>query len=58
MSEEWIGKCLSSIQKQKIRDFICIVIDDHSRDGTFEVAQKMVRPIIKRNKMLTLNVVK
>jgi len=53
MSEEWIGKCLNSIQKQKVRDFRCVVIDNHSSDGTYEIAQRIAgndeRFILKRN---------
>jgi len=36
--ENWIAKCLSSIQGQTFRNFDCLVIDDASTDATFQIA--------------------
>lgn len=38
----WIGRCLRTIRRQTVRDFLCIVLDDQSPDDTYERAQAEV----------------
>lgn len=38
--EEYIVKCLSSIQQQSLADFECLVVDDGSPDRSIEIAKK------------------
>lgn len=35
----YIEKCLDSIMMQTFKDFICIVVDDHSTDDSKNVVQ-------------------
>jgi glycosyltransferase involved in cell wall biosynthesis len=41
-AEPWIRRCLRSIQRQTVRSFRCMVVDDQSPDGTFEAARDAV----------------
>lgn len=41
--ENWIKKCLSSIQKQTFENFDCLIIDDASTDKTFQIATDTVK---------------
>ncbi len=42
-ARSWIGKCLKSIQEQTVSGFRCIVVDDHSTDGTGEFVERVVQ---------------
>ena len=50
---EWLERCLTSIQLQSYKDFVCYITDDLSTDGTCEIAQKFTesdeRFILVRN---------
>ena len=39
-SEEYIEKCLSSIEEQTFKDFSIIIIDDSSTDNSLEIIKK------------------
>jgi glycosyltransferase involved in cell wall biosynthesis len=39
----FIGETVSSIQRQTLGDWECVVIDDGSADGTFEEAQAAIQ---------------
>lgn len=41
--ENWIEKCLSSIQRQTSENFDCLVIDDASKDATFQIAADTIK---------------
>ena len=41
--EEWIGKCVKSIQLQTYSDFECFLIDDMSTDSSVVVIQEMIQ---------------
>ena len=57
-SEKWIGKCIDSIKTQSHREFQCIVIDDNSKDQTFQRAKESIgtdkRFVLMRNKVRKL----
>lgn len=40
--EEYVEKCLKSIQAQTLKDFECLVINDGTKDNSVEVAKKAV----------------
>ena len=40
--EKYIAKCLDSIMKQTFGDFECLIIDDGSKDGSIDIAAKMI----------------
>ncbi len=44
-AEKYIEKCLHSLKKQTFRDFEIIVVDDGSRDKTWEIASKYAKAI-------------
>jgi glycosyltransferase involved in cell wall biosynthesis len=50
---EWLERCLTSIQLQSYKDFVCYITDDLSTDNTCEIAQKFTeldeRFILVRN---------
>lgn len=41
--EEWIGKCVKSIQLQSCKNFKCILVDDISTDNSVEVINKLIK---------------
>lgn len=41
-AESWIGKCIESVKEQKHSNFIQIIVDDCSTDGTVNVAKKAI----------------
>lgn len=41
--EEYIEKCLLSIQNQSLKDFECLVINDGTKDNSVKVAKRAVR---------------
>jgi glycosyltransferase involved in cell wall biosynthesis len=40
--EEWIGKCIKSVQLQNHENFQCILVDDMSTDDSYENAKNMI----------------
>ena len=40
--EEWIQKCIKSIQRQKNKNFKCILVDDMSTDNSVETINKEI----------------
>ncbi len=40
-SESWIGKCVKSILEQDYENYECIICDDISNDGTYEIAKSL-----------------
>ena len=42
-AENYIGRCLSSVQVQAYNDWEAIVVDDASTDRTFEIASGVAR---------------
>ena len=40
--ENWIGRTIDSIRKQKHEDFQCILVDDASTDATLEKIKQYV----------------
>ena len=40
--EEWIGKCVKSIQLQKNKNFKCFLIDDISTDNSANVIENLI----------------
>ena len=51
-SEEYIEKCLSSIEEQTFKDFSIIIIDDSSTDNSLEIIKKYIH---KENMEVTNN---
>lgn len=41
--EKYIGKCLASIKNQTLSDFECLIINDGTKDGSVDVAKKLVK---------------
>lgn len=41
--EDWIGKCVKSIQLQTYSDFECLLIDDISTDNSVDVVNKLIK---------------
>jgi glycosyltransferase involved in cell wall biosynthesis len=41
-AKKWLGKCLKSISLQTHTNFECIMIDDKSTDGSYEIATSLV----------------
>jgi len=41
-AQAWIGKCLDSIRSQSIRQWQCVVVDDHSSDNTWDEVQRAI----------------
>jgi len=41
--EEWIGKCVKSIQLQTYKNFSCFLIDDISTDKSAEVIKRLIK---------------
>ncbi|MAP55892.1 MAG: hypothetical protein CL605_13415 [Altibacter sp.] len=52
--EEYLERCLTSIQLQSYKDFVCYITDDMSTDNTCEIAEKFIekdeRFILVKNK--------
>ena len=42
-TDQWIAASLASLQSQSIPDWACIVVDDHSSDHTYAVADSFAR---------------
>jgi glycosyltransferase involved in cell wall biosynthesis len=49
-SSRFLELCLSSIERQKYRNFEIIVVDDYSQDNTIDIAKKHGCRIIKNSK--------
>jgi hypothetical protein len=41
-AEEFLPKCIDSIKRQQYENFKCILVDDMSTDGSYELAQKII----------------
>ena len=41
-AEEWIGKCIESLKRQRHRNFICTLIDDVSDDNSSDVIVRAI----------------
>ena len=41
--ERWIDKCITSLKKQKYKNFECYLIDDLSTDSTAKVANNLIK---------------
>ena len=39
----WLAECVNSILKQSFQNFEVLILDDHSTDGTTELAQRLVQ---------------
>lgn len=39
--EQWLPRSIGSVQRQTFTDWECLVIDDHSTDGSWELLQRM-----------------
>lgn len=41
--EDYIGRCIKSVKNQSFTNFECILIDDDSKDNSFEVASSIIK---------------
>lgn len=41
--EQWIHKCIASLQAQRYKNFECIMVDDMSTDGSSQVVEKLIK---------------
>jgi len=48
--EKNIGNCLTSLKKQRYKDYEIIVVDNNSKDNTIKEAKKYVKKVYKEKK--------
>ena len=41
--QQWVERCIQSIQEQKVKDFKCYLLDDLSEDASVEICKKLVK---------------
>lgn len=43
-TEEYLPECIKSLQNQTFKDFICIMVDDHSTDNSRKICEEVCKP--------------